>query len=109
MKARNRGWILNVSSIGAYTPTPTMATYSAGKAYVRDFTEAVSYELRNTPVRVCSMCPGGTATEFHDAAGATMPGYIRATFMSAERCTAIGLSALFAGRRATWSPGTPMR
>ncbi|MBK9035963.1 MAG: SDR family NAD(P)-dependent oxidoreductase [Myxococcales bacterium] len=38
MAARGRGHILNVASIGAYTPAPTYATYSAGKAYVRDFT-----------------------------------------------------------------------
>ena len=49
MKTRGRGTILNVSSIGAYTPTPTMATYSAGKAYVRDFTEALAFELATRP------------------------------------------------------------
>ena len=93
------GHVLNVSSIGAYTPTPTYATYAAGKAFVRDFTEAVAYELRDTSVRVCCLCPGGTLTEFHLAAGQTLPGAMRATFMSAERCAAIGLSALFSGRR----------
>lgn len=99
MKTRQRGWILNVSSIGACTPSPTYATYSAGKAYVRDFSEALAYELRHTQIRVCSLCPGGTLTEFHQAAGHTLPGFMRATFMSAEDCAAIGLSSLFGGRR----------
>ncbi len=99
MLKRGRGHILNISSIGAYTPSPTYATYSAGKAYVRDFTEALAYELRRSPVRVCCLCPGGTITEFHDAAGQTLPGAMRATFMSAERCARIGLGALFGGRR----------
>ena len=99
MLARGGGHILNVSSIGAYTPSPTYATYSAGKAFVRDFTEALAYELRATPVRVCSLCPGGTLTEFHQAAGHALPPLMRATFMSADRCAAIGLSALFSGRR----------
>jgi short-subunit dehydrogenase len=99
MRARGRGWVLNVSSIGAYTPSPSYATYAAGKAYVRDFTEAVSYELRNTPVRVCSLCPGGTLTEFHLASGHSLPAFMRATFMTSDRCAAIGLSALFRGRR----------
>lgn len=99
MLARGKGHILNVSSIGAYTPTPTYATYSAGKAYVRDVTEAVAYELRGSPVRVCSLCPGGTLTEFHQAAGHELPSAFRATFMSAEDCAAIGLRALFNGRR----------
>ena len=99
MKERGRGAILNVSSIGAYTPTPTMATYSAGKAYVRDFTEALAFELAGTPVRVCSLCPGGTESEFHVAAGQTLSKSFRATFMSADDCARIGLGALFGGRR----------
>ena len=99
MLARAHGHILNVSSIGAYTPTPSMATYSAGKAFVRDFTEALAFELAATPVRVCSLCPGGTITEFHLVAGQTLPKSVRATFMSAEDCAAVGLRALFGGRR----------
>ena len=99
MVERGRGYVLNVSSIGAYTPTPSMATYSAGKAFVRDFTEALAFELRGTPVRVCSLCPGGTETEFHLVAGQKLPKAIRSTFMSAEDCAAIGLRALFGGRR----------
>ncbi len=73
MVSRGRGHVLNVSSIGAYTPSPTYATYSAGKAFVRDFTEAIAFELKDTPVRVCSLCPGGTLTEFHQAAGHELP------------------------------------
>jgi short-subunit dehydrogenase len=99
MLARGRGHVLNVASIGAYTPTPALAVYSASKAFVRDFTEALAYELRRTPVRVCCLCPGGTATEFFQASGQAPPAAVRATFMSAERCASIGLSALFGGRR----------
>jgi short-subunit dehydrogenase len=99
MLARGRGHILNIASIGAYTPSPTYATYSAGKAFVRDFTEAVAYELRHTPVRVCCLCPGGTITEFHQAAGHELNPAFKATFMTAEACAKIGLSALFSGRR----------
>jgi len=100
MRARKGGYILNVASIGAYTPTPSYATYSAGKAYVRDFTEAIAAELADTGVRVCCLCPGGTLTEFHQASGHNeLSPMVRATFMTAERCARIGLSALFSGRR----------
>lgn len=100
MAARGRGHILNVSSIGAYTPCPTYATYAAGKAYVRDFTEAIAFELAPRGVRVCSLCPGGTATGFHEVSGQTVPGWMKATaFMSSDRCAAIGLRALFGWRR----------
>ncbi len=86
-------------SIGAYTPTPTYATYSAGKAFVRDVTEAIAYELSGTDVRVCSLCPGGTLTEFHQAAGHELPGIFKATFQTAEACAGTGLAALFGRRR----------
>lgn len=99
MLARKRGWILNVASIGAYMPVPCYATYAAGKAYVRNFTEALAYELRGTPLRVCALCPGATSTEFMQVAGHEMPALYRLAFMSADRCARIGLSALFGWRR----------
>lgn len=99
MKKRDRGHVLNVASIGAYMPVPGYATYGAGKAFVRNFSEAVAYELRATKVRVCCLCPGPTATEFVDVAGQKVSAAEKLTFMSAERCARIGVSALFAGRR----------
>jgi hypothetical protein len=99
MQQRGRpGWILNVSSVGAYTPSPAYATYSAGKAFVRDFSEAIAYELRGTPIRVCSLCPGLTRTEFHQASGQEVSPTIALTYMSAEAVADVGLRALFAGR-----------
>ena len=99
MLARGRGHVLNVASIGAYMPVPCYATYAAGKAYVRNFTEAVAAELRGTPVRVCCLCPGGTRTEFLDVAGQRATWLVDRSLMSAGRCARIGLSALFRGRR----------
>jgi short-subunit dehydrogenase len=106
MLERRRGWILNVASVGAYMPVPSYATYAAGKAYVRNFTEALAFELRGTPVHVCCLNPGATATEFMDVAGHEVPSFGRFVLMSADRCARIGLRALFAGRRnvvAGWS------
>jgi short-subunit dehydrogenase len=99
MRERGQGRILNVSSIGAYQPVPQFATYAAGKAYVRNFSEALAYELAGSGVQVCCLCPGGTATEFSDVAGQDVSGPVKALLMSAEDCAAIGLRALFRGRR----------
>lgn len=99
MLPRGRGWILNVASIGAYMPVPDYATYGAGKAYVRNFTEALAHELRRTPVRVCCLCPGGTATEFMAVSGQEETKLVKVALMSPERCARIGLRALFSGRR----------
>jgi short-subunit dehydrogenase len=99
MAARGHGWVLNVASIGAYMPVPTFAVYAAGKAYVRNFSEALAHELAPRGVRVCCLCPGGTATEFFQVAGQTLPGYYKIMIMSPERCARIGLAALFGWRR----------
>ena len=64
MAARGRGGILNVASTAGFQPVPYMATYGATKAFVLSFTEALWAEMRSRGVRVCCLCPGGTATEF---------------------------------------------
>ncbi len=64
MIAGHHGGIVNVSSITSFFPVPTMATYSASKAFVTTFSEAVGEELRGTGVVVSALCPGVTPTEF---------------------------------------------
>ncbi len=100
MRERNYGWILNVASFVAYLPVGEFAAYSASKAYVRNFSEAVAAELKKTNVRVCSLCPGAVATEFLDVAGQEqVPGLVKATMDKPDKVARIGLAALFRGRR----------
>jgi len=66
MVERGRGAIVNVGSIAALT---TMGTYSAAKAWVRTFTEALAAELRGTGVTATVVAPGLTHTEFHERSG----------------------------------------
>lgn len=98
MSARGNGFILNVASIGAYLPTPHYATYTAGKAYVRNFTEALSWELAAAGVTATCLCPGPTDTEFVDVAGHELKAWQKKFFMTASDCAQIGLDALFAGK-----------
>lgn len=70
MLARKQGRILNVASTAAFQPGPWMAVYYATKAYVLSFSEAISFELRDTGVTVTALCPGATETGFQDAADA---------------------------------------
>jgi uncharacterized protein len=69
MRARRKGWILNVSSTAAFQPGPLMAVYYATKAYVLSFSEALANECAGTGVHVTTLCPGPTRTEFQQRAG----------------------------------------
>jgi len=62
MVGRKFGRILNVASLAAFQPIPSMAVYAATKAYVLSLTEALSEELRGTGVKVTALCPGLTDT-----------------------------------------------
>jgi len=64
MVPRGRGYLLNVSSVASFQPSPKLAVYSATKAYVTSLTEALHEEMRGTGVRVTALCPGLTRTEF---------------------------------------------
>jgi short-subunit dehydrogenase len=68
MVRRRSGAVMNVASIGAYLPSPNMATYTATKAFVLSFTEAIAVELLDSGVRVLCVCPGVTRTEFQERA-----------------------------------------
>jgi short-subunit dehydrogenase len=54
MVARGRGTILNVASELGFFPFPGAAVYSAGKAFVLNFSATLRYELRGTGVGVTS-------------------------------------------------------
>jgi short-subunit dehydrogenase len=69
MIERKRGKILNVTSTAAFQPGPLMATYYASKAYVLNFSLALTEELHGTGVTVTALCPGPTATGFGKRAG----------------------------------------
>jgi short-subunit dehydrogenase len=66
MIERQRGWVLNVSSVAGFQAVPGLAVYAATKAFVTSFTEALHEELRGTGVRATALCPGLTRTEFID-------------------------------------------
>jgi short-subunit dehydrogenase len=62
MVERKFGRVLNVASLAAFQPVPSMAAYAASKAYVLSLTEALSQELRGSGVTVTALCPGLTET-----------------------------------------------
>lgn len=63
MKELGEGMMLNMSSMSCWMPMPGIAMYSATKAYIRVFSRALHYELRDYGVTVTVACPGGIATD----------------------------------------------
>lgn len=98
MVARDFGYVLQVASIGAYQPSPLYASYSAAKAFVLSFSEAVNYELRHSKVRVCTTSPGVTRTEFLQVSGQQPTGYQRLAMMESADVVRISLRAMLRGK-----------
>ena len=98
MVGRGSGAILNVSSIAGNQPSPGNAVYAATKAFVTNFSEALSIELRGTGVTVTASCPGLTHTEFHDVAGVSGHGAPELLWMDARSVATDALDAAARGR-----------
>jgi uncharacterized protein len=114
MVKRHRGAILNVSSTAGMQPLPYSAGYSAAKAYVLTFSEALHQEVRGQGVAVTALAPGPVETEFWDRAGWQVAGgrsfekaFPGAAKPSARDVARAGIAGLQSGRRVV-VPGRPM-
>ncbi|ANS78944.1 short chain dehydrogenase [Serinicoccus hydrothermalis] len=95
MRARGRGAILNVSSVASYA---VMGHYSAIKAYVTVFSEALATELAPHGVTVTAVCPGFVHTEFHQRAEMNMSRLPDALWLEAPDVVRASLDDVSAGR-----------
>jgi len=96
MLERDKGDIINVSSLGAYLNMVTLENYGATKAYLISFTESLHVALMETGIRVQALTPGFTVTEFHSRLGADFTKEQR-TWMQPEEVVAGSLRALGKG------------
>ena len=67
MLARRHGYVINVSSAGAWYPsTPTQTLYGATKAFLLRATQTLADEYPDSGVSFTTVCPGVTRTEILD-------------------------------------------
>jgi len=96
MRARKRGVIVNVSSDTARAPTPGEAGYSASKAAVSAFTEALSFETEADGVLLHVLYPGWVPTEMTQPDGEQDPNlpprFVRRTPEQVARLVVHGLN-----------------
>lgn len=69
MLKKRKGAIINVSSLASFQPLPFGSVYSASKAFVTFFSEALWMENRKKGIHIINLCPGVTKTDFGTKAG----------------------------------------
>ena len=85
MKERNKGVIINVSSVAGWIAG---GTYSAAKSYLTVLSESLHTELSSTNVKVSALCPGFTRTELHQRGRMSMKGLPAFMWLNSDKLVA---------------------
>ena len=99
MKARHKGYILNVCSVTSKMAAQRLGTYGGTKAFLSHFTRALHIELRKYGVHVTDVSPGAVDTGLYSIKPwMTKLGKCLGIIVSPETLARRGLRALFWGR-----------
>lgn len=98
--ARGSGTIINIASVVGISAEMLNGVYSASKAYVIAFGHSLQKDMADKGVRIQTVLPGATATEFWDVAGYAAQKTASIT-MSAEDCVDAALAGLDSGELVT--------
>ncbi len=101
--ARGAGTIINISSAVGIAVEALNGVYSASKSYVLSFGHTLQRDLSDKGVRIQTVLPAATATDFWDVAGYA-PQKSKPTTMSAEDLVDAALSGLDQGELVTIPP-----
>ena len=85
MKQRNKGVIINVSSVAGYI---AVGSYSAAKSHLTVLTESLHTELSGTNIKISALCPGFTRTEFHQRGRMSMKGLPSFMWLDSDKLVA---------------------
>ena len=99
MEQNNYGHILNVGSTGSFIPSPSDAVYSATKAYIMSFSNALYGEYRNTGIKITLLCPGATETEFARKANIEQTLLFKFAVMKPDQIVKIAYPKIAKGKR----------
>ena len=99
MEKNNYGHILNIGSTGSFIPSPSDAVYSATKAYIMSFSNALYGEYRNTGIKITLLCPGATETEFARKANIEQTLLFKFAVMKSDKVVKIAYPKIIKGKR----------
>lgn len=105
MKARGKGYILNVCSVTSKMAAQRLGTYGGTKAFLSHFTRALHIELHKYGVHVTDVSPGAVDTGLYSIKPVfTKIGKCLGIIVSPETLVRRALRALFRGRAKTTIP-----
>ena len=105
MKARGKGYILNVCSVTSKMAAQRLGTYGGTKAFLSHFTRALHIELRRYGVYVTDVSPGAVDTGLYSISPVlTKIGKCLGIIVSPQTLVRRALRALFRGRAKTTIP-----
>ncbi len=99
MKARGKGYILNVCSVTSKMAAQRLGTYGGTKAFLAHFTRALHIELRKYGVHVTNVSPGAVDTGLYNIKPTyTKLGKAFGIIVSPQTLVRRALRAMFRGR-----------
>ena len=102
---KNKGYILNMSSMSSWMAMPGIQTYNATKAFIYNFSKSLWYEMKPQGVTVFVMAPGLVCTPLVGLPPNLLKLAERLTVgISPERLVKIALRKLFKGKQES-TPG----
>jgi NAD(P)-dependent dehydrogenase (short-subunit alcohol dehydrogenase family) len=104
MLERQRGDVVNVSSVAGKLPSPREAAYTASKHALTGWTHAMAADLVTSGVRFHVVHPGPIETDIWDKLGE--PAAYRGRFYPPERVAAAVRACVDNGRLEAWVPGS---
>jgi len=105
LSQEKQAYILNICSTAAYQAVPTLAIYSATKAFILSFTRALRFELAKTSISVTCFSPGPVDTGFAARAGLSALNKMAEKFnMQPDKVAKMAVKAMF-GKKSEVIPG----
>lgn len=99
MKARRRGYVLNMSSVTSDYGIQRMSTYASTKAFLRYFSCSLHIELRQHGIIVTCVRPGAVATPLYSISERAMRlGLAVGAIIRPQALAEKGIKAMFKGK-----------
>ncbi|MDQ8036475.1 MAG: SDR family oxidoreductase [Pedobacter sp.] len=99
--ARNRGTLINISSVLALAPEMFNGAYSGTKAYVLNLSLNLQQKVKGTSVKVQAVLPGATRTEIWSKSGTDIAAMPQEMLMDVDEMVDAALAGLDQGEAIT--------